>query len=236
VKISTNDLKDQVIHSIDHYLKMWDGFTAINKAMKVYPDVGVYLAGGVVRDAVRHSSSEAKDFDFFLRGQNASKFIEVLKEFGELSYGPFGSPRWTPANCGVYADLIRIDRFNNGLEKCETIEDALNQFDFTANAVAVDLRSGAFFDPCGGVCDLQNHVLRQVRFDFPDEPIAKDHQLTRLSVLWMRLMHYSNVLHLEPDIRTKNWLIAHKKYVKLSEAYSRYFFCPKLEGISLDLE
>ena len=43
-----------------------------------------------------------------------------------------------------------------------TIEEDLSRRDFTVNAVAWDVEAGDFIDPCGGIADCQQRILRAV--------------------------------------------------------------------------
>lgn len=117
-----------------------------------------------------------------------------------------------------------IDRFFNGLWRCEDIVDALNQFDFTGNAIAVDLRTGAIFDPQNGRRDMARRILRGVRFDYPDEPIAPGQVLTRPVVLWFRLVYYARLLGLTIEPVTKAWLNAHRAFERWRGEYAATFF------------
>ena len=49
-----------------------------------------------------------------------------------------------------------ISRFYNGLWVCQNIVDVLNQFNFTGNAIAMDLRSKEFYDPMNGWTHLDS--------------------------------------------------------------------------------
>lgn len=49
--------------------------------------------------------------------------------------------------------------------------DAAARRDFTVNAIAVDLQSGAFVDPWGGIDDLARGVLRHVSPAFDEDPL-----------------------------------------------------------------
>ena len=189
-------------------VQKWPGFGVFDAAMRAFPQTEVFLAGGVLRDYFRTRKCTPKDFDFFLGGLGVDNFIEHLAVHGELSKGPFGSPRWRPAS-GCYADLIPIDRFNNGIWRCEDIVDALNQFDFTANAIALDMRRGRLFDPQNGVRDARTTTMRAVRFDYPEEPISPESPLTRHGVLWIRLLHYAGALGFSIEPLTEKWLVDH---------------------------
>ena len=198
--------------------------------MATYPYLKAYIAGGVAREVIRGCRRGAKDFDFFISGADSDAFLRDLSRFGELSYGPFGSPRWTPSpnKRSIYADVIVIERFNNGLWQCEDMVDALNQFDFTANAIGFDLRSETILNPQNGVRDATRNVMRAVRFDFPDEPIPGAPDLSRLGVLWIRLVHYSNILSMEVEPHTKTWIMGNGRYSDQVSDFARTFFRPEL--------
>jgi hypothetical protein len=204
--------------------------------MNEFTGVEVYIAGGVVRNVLLDREVQSKDFDLFLAGEGIEAAIAAWSEQGELDIGPFGSPRWYPErSVRQYCDLIRIDRFSNGLWACEDITDALNQFDFTGNAVAVDLRTGRFFDPQNGRRDLARRIMRSVRFDYPDEPIVLGHPLARLVVLWFRLVHYAGTLGLKIEPITRRWLVDRIAYRDQLGTFARVFFEPQLDNASLEL-
>src|SRR5437588_4002043 len=147
-------------------LEGWAGFSALERAMQIFEGTEVYLAGGMLRDLFIEASWPPKDFDFFLGGADVDPFISLLGEHGSLALGPFGSPRWWPAEEGAqHADVVPIAGFHNGLWKCRDIKDALNQFDFSANAVALDLRSKELFDPQNGRRDAREKIMWAVRLD-----------------------------------------------------------------------
>lgn len=206
--------------------RAWTGAAAVERAMKAAPGTELFLAGGAVRDLIGGRGAGPKDFDLFFGGADSDDFLAHLARDGSITYGPFGSPRWHPDDGGPYADVIPIDRFNNGVEPCGDITDALRQFDFTANAVAFNLGSGALHDPCGGLADFRNGILRAVRLDYPDEPIAAGHRLTRMAVLWIRLVHYAAVLGLRPDEQTREWLFANSRHARQRDLFAETFFQP----------
>ena len=227
--------------SIDHVqdrvftaLRSWAGFSTLTRIMNLFPEVDVYLAGGVVRNALLDRAENSKDFDFFLAGERVEAAIAAWAKSGSMEVGPFGSPRWYPdRSIPKYCDLARIDRFSTGLWACEDIIDALNQFDFTGNAVAVDLRSGRLFDPQNGRRDLTRRILRAVRFDYPDEPIVPGHSLSRLVVLWFRLVHYATALDLEIEPITHNWLTDRIAYRAQLPTFTAVFFAPHTDNFFL---
>lgn len=209
-------------------LESWAGSSGLTAAMRSSPDMPVHIAGGAVRNALR-GSSQAKDFDIFVTGRNFEQFVNCLSRYGTLTYGPFGSPRWHPSVSATYADIISVNRFENGVGRCLNIDDALRQFDFTANAVAVDLRTFTVHDPVGGLQDLKNSIMRCVRFDYPDEPIFPGELLTRNEVVWIRLVHYANLLGLTPEPITDRWIERHASYEDAAPVFAERFFSPLLK-------
>jgi hypothetical protein len=220
-------------------LNSWRGVDTINAIMQAFPELGIYLAGGVVRDVVLGRDSAPADFDFFIEGKEVDLALAYLEKRGTLRRGPFGSPRWFPTKDEkVYCDFIPIKRFFNGLWQCEDIVDVLNQFDFTGNAVAVDLRTRQFYDPQNGYRDLLRQIMRAVRFDYPGEPIVSGQSITRPAVVWFRILHYATALNLTIEPVTMNWLKKHRRFLKQAPAFNETFFSlhpEALNSIGLDL-
>ena len=211
-------------------LELWPGFKSLVSALDKFSNIRIFLAGGVLRDLLGDENRRPKEFDFFISGSCVDDFLSFLAQHGKLSMGPFGSPRWFPKNSpNIYADIIPIERFYNGLWKCEDIVDVLNQFDFTANAIALDIRSPRLFDPQNGIRDTQMRIMRAVRFDYPDEPISLGCSLSRQCVLWIRIIHYANILNLEIEPVTKQWLHENSKYVNDVDQFGDIFFVPNIE-------
>jgi hypothetical protein len=184
----------------------------------------VYLAGGSVRDVLLEREVAAKDFDFFLGGSSTERVFAHLAEKGVMDRGPFGSPRWFPTeDANVYCDVIPIPAFFNGLWTCRDIVDVLNQFDFTANAVAVHLRTGVVHDPQNGRRDLSCRMMRAVRFDYPAEPINSS-KLTRPAVVWFRILHYAATLDLTIEPVTLRWICRHSCFAEQLNDFVETFF------------
>jgi hypothetical protein len=205
--------------------RSWIGFNTFKRVLADFPSLEVYVAGGVLRDIVLGRENEPEDFDFFLSGEGLQHALGFLAEHGEITEGPFGSPRWLPPRrTQAYCDLVPIRSFFNGLWQCENIVDVLNQFDFTGNAIAVNLRTGEFHNPQNGLRDLSHRVMRAVRLDYPDEPIRPGHELTRTSVLWFRILHYAAKLKLTIEHITMQWLRVNMKCSKDAGVFTRTFF------------
>jgi hypothetical protein len=230
--ISEPKYVDRLHASVIELLEEWAGFSALESAMQTFNRTEVFVAGGMLRDLFSGASCPPKDFDFFVGGAEVQSFIDWLGDRGTLTLGPFGSPRWWPVGeVAQYADVIPITGFYNGLWKCRDIIDALNQFDFTANAVALDLRSKRLFDPQNGRRDAEASIMRAVRFDYPDEPISANCPLSRLSVLWVRLVHYANTLGFAIEPVTRDWLQDNARFGQDAEAFAGIFFPPAVDWI-----
>lgn len=210
-------------------LELWSGYSSLSEAMRSFPEVDIYAAGGVVRDVLLGDFSTPKDFDFFLQGSQIKSFVEFLGKNGNLSSTPFGSPRWHPPGPEkTYADLIPIVDFAPGLWPCNNIIDVLNQFDFTSNAVAYDVRSNELFDPQNGIRDSGERIMKMVRFDYPSGPYIPSANLDRNVIMWFRITHYSSVLNFKIEPVTLEWILDRIEYSTRIEDFRREFFNPNL--------
>ena len=106
--------------------------------------------------------------------------------------------------------------------------DVLNQFDFTANAIAMDLSNQEFLDPHDGIADIRNRIMRAVRFDFPDTPILPGSEITWRATRWFRIIHYANTLDLTIEPTTLKWLQSNTHYLAMRGAFAEFFFDPNL--------
>lgn len=212
-------------------LEAWGGYPLLQEVMRVHSDLIVHVAGGSVRNVLMGRTSASKDWDFFLSGPSVTTAIEYFHRSGTLASTPYGAPRWTPfGDTDQYADLIPIANFVPGLWQCEDIVDVLNQFDFTANAVAFDLRTGQDFDPQNGARDALRRVMRMVRFDYPDGPYIEGATLDRNVVLWFRILHYASRLGLAIEPFTRDWLLERGDYSEHVATFEREFFVPDLRA------
>lgn len=222
----------RILPSIRRRLEAWLGYQTLSRAMLEFDDLKVYVAGGLIRNELLGLAREPKDFDFFVGGESVASAMEYFSREGLLRSTPYGAPRWYPASDeGQYADLIPIADFIPGLWPCEDIVDVLNQFDFTANAVAFDLRTGQAFDPQNGARDALSHVMKMVRFDYPDGPFVPSATLNRNVILWFRVMHYASTLGLRIEPLTRSWLAAHRSFASQEDEFSRLFFHPNLQAL-----
>lgn len=217
---------------VRRHFDVWRGYPALVEVMRTFDDLRVYVAGGVVRNALMGISGVPKDFDFFLQGPSTEAAIACLRRSGRIEATPYGSPRWRPTDQDEsYADLVPVVDFVPGLWPCEDIVDVLNQFDFTANAVAYDMRTGEVFDPQNGIRDAARRVMKMIRFDYPNGPYVPSANLDRNAVLWFRIVHYAGTLNLTFDSLTRNWLLSRRHYQAQLEEFARLFFRPDLRAL-----
>jgi len=212
-------------------LEAWCGFPVLHEILQRFGDLRIHVAGGAIRNVLMNEPSASKDWDFFLAGDDVGAAVERFRAAGRLDETPYGAPRWTPhADAAQYADLIPVADFVPGLWRCEDIVDVLDQFDFTANAVAFDVRTGEAFDPQNGARDAGRRVMKMVRFDYPDGPYVPGAALDRNVVLWFRVVHYASALGLAIEPATRAWLLARGDQRRHAAAFARDFFPPDLRA------
>lgn len=187
----------------------------------------IYLGGGYLRDLLMHRGC-GKDIDVFLDATPAQieTLVEDLKALGKVEYGQYGSPRLFCNNTSI--DIVPFYNFIVGKKKIETIDELLRNFDITANAIALNLKTGEILDPVGGIQDIEHKILRAVRLDFPEKNVAGNISLSAVSVFWFRLLHYQNKLGFSFERKTKEWILANKFRWKDVMLMKQFFFEPKL--------
>jgi tRNA nucleotidyltransferase/poly(A) polymerase len=201
--------------------------------MRELPDLQVYLGGGALRCMVLGEDRGVKDFDLFFNGPSVDRCFQLLGRAGRLDRSPYGAPRWFPSPEGsASADLIPVRRFVNGFWPCKTMLDVLNQVDCTLNAMALDLRTGTFYDPQNGRRDAAARIMRGVRFDPRCEPLRKRIGVSPATALWLRLVHYASVLNLTIEPVTLRWLLANRPSAAESRRFAEIFFAPGLNGFA----
>lgn len=190
---------------------------------------GVYLAGGAIRNVLVDPDLPTKDLDIFISPCAFDILRDHLQRNGNLARNQFQTYRWhAHVDRGFYYDIIVIPEFYNGLWKCRNIIDALNQFDITANALAFDLLNGAFYNPQNGLLDIEQKILRAVRFDYPEIPVSKKIFLSRNTVLWFRYRHYATKLNFSIDPITAFWLQENAFRGESMAEFTQHFFKPSL--------
>lgn len=143
----------------------------------------IYFVGGTIRDVflgIPH-----KDFDLVIRGIPQEKLTEILKKEGQVNQvgKSFGVIKFHPREAADFEFDIALPRlekstgtghrdFEVQFDHTLKIEDDLGRRDFTINAMAHNLKTGALIDPFDGKKDLDQKILRQV-FDrsFEEDPL-----------------------------------------------------------------
>jgi tRNA nucleotidyltransferase (CCA-adding enzyme) len=161
--------------------------------MRSLPFDEIYEVGGSLRDELLGNPS--KDLDFLVRGHDIDELLTVLRRFGAAEelrvagrlvgvrfHPPFGPKegievvpprRETPIRRGEpgFTGNPHTD-FRIEPDPHLSVRDDLERRDFTANAMARDIRTGAWIDPFGGQSDLAARVLRAVHPSaFRDDPL-----------------------------------------------------------------
>lgn len=216
-------------------LSPWQAYQIFQGLASEFQDLQFFLAGGVIRDVLLGRIAKPKDFDVFAPEQAVNLIIPLLRNRGRVLPGPFGSPRWYPGADEPYCDIVPIERFDVGLGCCGNIIEVLDQFDFTGNAIAFDLRTRSLIDPINGIHDLRNRIMRAVRFDYPAKPFAEGHVLSCRAILWFRILHYATVLKLDIEPETRHWLTENAECGADRDLFSNMFFTPEtgaLQSIS----
>lgn len=133
-----------------------------------------YLVGGAVRDILM--GRKPKDKDYVVVNSSREEMLELGYEEVGKDFPVFLHPETREE----YA-LARIERKNNSginahqdfsfeTEYVTLIED-LKRRDLTVNSIALDEETGIFYDPCGGIKDLDNKVLRHTSEAFSEDPL-----------------------------------------------------------------
>ena len=136
------------------------------------------MVGGSVRDLLS-GSKDVKDVDIEVFGIEPQRLQDVLSE--RFEFDP----------CGVSFGVLKIKRIDIdvSLPRRESkrgighkgffidadpnlsVKEAASRRDFTINALYYDPLDGVLEDPCGGVEDLRDRMLRHVSDKFVEDPL-----------------------------------------------------------------
>lgn len=194
------------------------------------PIANMYVCGGCLRNMLLNGDS-GKDIDIFIdcNPEELKSFIRYLQDYGRVDFGQYGSPRFYPdTNTVTYIDIVPFYNFTVAPEPITNIHDLLCSFDFTANAIGINIKSGKLYDPVNGVLDVKHKILRAVRLDFPERPVSDDIALSAVSVFWFRLLHYQHTLGFSFTPETEQWIMANAFRYSDLEEFTKYFFEPQI--------
>lgn len=190
----------------------------------------IYICGGYLRNYFL-SGKPGKDIDVFIpcTPKQLQALQTYLSDYGAIEFGQYGSPRFYP-NDGHrnYVDIIPFYNFIVSEGEITDITSLLNNFDFSANAIAYNLKTGILEDPTNGVADINNRVLRALRTDFPEKYLPEPINLSTNTVFWFRLLHYKNVLGFTFEKNTRNWILDNTWRYKDLDIFKKYFFDPSI--------
>jgi tRNA nucleotidyltransferase (CCA-adding enzyme) len=157
-----------------------------------------FLAGGVVRDAWRGETRAARDLDVVVEGDGPGVARALAAELGGalVEHERFLTASiQSPEHGRIDVVTARTERYERPGELPRVLPGSMAQDlrrrDFTVNALAVELASGAFglLDPLGGIPDLERRRLRILHpLSFVEDP-------TRM----LRAARYATRLGLTPD-------------------------------------
>jgi tRNA nucleotidyltransferase (CCA-adding enzyme) len=180
----------------------------LRRRMAELPFREVYEVGGSLRDELL--GREPKDIDFLVRGHDVEELLALCRQHGHADelrvagrlVGVRFWPPWGPRE-GIeivpprreepiepgepgYTGNPHVD-FRIEPDPELPVRDDLERRDFTVNAMARDVRSGEWIDPCGGRDDLRAGVLRAVHATaFRDDPLRILRGVARCSLDGLR--------------------------------------------------
>jgi poly(A) polymerase len=140
-----------------------------------FPQAGLYVVGGAVRDTILGRTP--KDYDFIVTKVAPSSLEEFLASQGrvDLTGRNFGVFKFRPRGIELAEDFdLALPRRDfaagtGGYRDVETqsdpnlpVEADLARRDFTVNAMAWDVRQNILLDPYGGQADLESRIIRAV--------------------------------------------------------------------------
>ena len=145
-------------------------------------DVDVYVVGGYVRDLMMNR--ELSDIDIMVVGdgiQFARRFAKRLGVKKVVPFEEFGTAMIPCQDLEIEVATARTETYRKDSRKPQVsasgLEEDLLRRDFTINAMAIGLskeKHGDLHDPCGGLRDLQNQILKtplDPDTTFSDDPL-----------------------------------------------------------------
>lgn len=142
----------------------------------------VLAVGGIVRDLILNKPN--KDIDLIIRNVPIDTLISYLQKFGKVDVvgKSFGVIKFVD-NDGIDYDIAlpRTDKKNTeggyrgfDVQSNENlpIEDDLIRRDAKMNAMAININTGKFIDPLGGLEDIKNKQISAANSEaFSDDPL-----------------------------------------------------------------
>ncbi|MCM1338410.1 MAG: HD domain-containing protein [Muribaculaceae bacterium] len=137
----------------------------LNNLASFFPN-DIYLVGGSVRDFLL--GKKTYDRDLIVTDEDAGEFSKKVAAFFGGTFIPLDVENRIYRV--VMPDKVNEFDITNPVE--DSLEKDIYRRDLALNAVAVDIRTGNVFDPCGGIKDIENRVIKGVREqNFTDDPL-----------------------------------------------------------------
>ncbi len=144
----------------------------------------IYEVGGTVRDRFINPGIEFKDRDFLVTGIPYNELTRLLKSHGRVGLvgKSFGVIKFAPRYMKVTYDIALPRKeisIGSGHKDFEVdfdhnlpVEKDLYRRDFTINAIAINISSGAVVDPLEGRKDIRDRIIRiTTQNSFTDDPL-----------------------------------------------------------------
>lgn len=143
----------------------------------------VFAVGGVTRDLILNKSN--KDIDLVVRNIPIDRLINALKKYGEVNVvgKSFGVIKFIDSSDGLDYDvaLPRTEKptgaggyrgFDVQSDEHLQIADDLSRRDLRLNAMAININTGKFVDPLGGLDDIEKKQISMANLEaFSDDPL-----------------------------------------------------------------
>lgn len=223
--MNTEIIKSKVLQSFRCVLNDESLYLLLTKS-----SFDIFLCGGFVRNVILGINNSFNDIDLFFQCKDyeLSFFVKEISNYGEVKLGPFGAPRLFLKDKKIgYIDIVPFSCFKVSKNPISDINQLLENFDFTANAIGLSLKEKILYDPLNALSDIDNKILRAVRLDFPDKKVALNISLSTLSVFWFRLLTYQYKLDFNFDENTYRWICQNKFRYDDLKLFEEYFFKPE---------
>ncbi len=135
-----------------------------------FADHSLYLVGGSVRDLILGRLGNDLDFTTSARPHDVKAILDDWAETVWDTGIDFGTVSAAYKGQQIEITTFRSDSYdgqsrNPEVQFGDTLEGDLIRRDFKINAMAIDMHTGEFLDPMGGITDLASNTI-----DTPDSP------------------------------------------------------------------
>jgi tRNA nucleotidyltransferase (CCA-adding enzyme) len=127
-----------------------------------------YLVGGLIRDRILGTATEARDYDLEVYGLDGAALRSVLERFGRVNAvgESFTVYKIGDIDVSIPRRDSKTGKGHKGFtvtgDPTMSVEEAARRRDFTINAMLCDPLTGEVLDPHGGLEDLKARRLRAV--------------------------------------------------------------------------